>query len=259
MDSLYDFIYRDVNRINSYYAQLFSGRLVSRERLDTNIESNEKGGGFSAYIAKGDLKNSKQIQSSAKELIDPHDLATTDTLAQLLSSGLVSKDVENAVQGSLVLSEGTVTFIDKYILELSDVGFEIVIQHEREKGKDQNKALIQQYNAVRKIIPKLVLPSAFLFLAKNNLQLVGTIKDSGLEEPISSYYFKHGINGIADIYCLGIKETSNPLVGLAQSPLLIASQQTIQQLSNLLFPANAIRVTPVAMFRKLNKDAQVSS
>lgn len=206
MASLYDFIYRDANRLNSYYAQLFSGRLISREQLDTNIETQERGGGVTAYIAKGDVKNSKQTQSSAKELIDPHDLATTDTLAQLLTSGLVSKDVENAAQGTFILAEGTVTFIDKYLLELADAGLEAVIEQEKAKGREQNKTIIKQYEATRKVLPKLVLPSAFLLMAKNGLQLVGTIKDIGLEEPISSYYFKHGINGIADIYCLGIKE-----------------------------------------------------
>lgn len=253
MASLYDFIYRDTNRLNSYYAQLFSGRLISREKSDTNTETQEKGGGISTYVAKGDLKNSKQSQSSAKELIDPHDLATTDTLAELLNSGLASKDVQNAAQGSLVLAEGTVTFIDKYLLELTDAGLEIAIQQEKAKGRDQNKVVVQQYEATRKILPKLILPSAFLFVAKNGLQLVGTIKDNGLEEPISGYYFKHGINGIADIYCLGIKEISTPLIGLSQSPLIIASQLIIEKLSNLLFSANAIRITPVAMFRNLNK------
>lgn len=254
MALLYDFIYRDSNRLNSYYAQIFSGRLVSLEKIDINTESKEKGGGISAYIAKGDMKNSQQTQSSSKEFIDPHDLAITDILTKLLGEGLTSRDIQNTSHGSLALTKGTVMFIDKYILEVTGTVADALIQAEKAKGKQGNRTTIQLYENVKLLIPKLILPSCFLFQAENGVQLVGTIKDNGLEEPISSYYFKHGINGIPDIYCLGIKESSIPILGLSNTPLLSATQQLLQIMNSLLFPATAIRVTPIAMFRKLHKD-----
>ena len=74
-----------------------------------------------------------------------------------------------------------------------------------------------------------------------------------MEEPISSYYFKHGAAGLAEVYIIGIKEIPSEVFSLPQAQLIGAGQQAAQILSNLLFPSEAIRVPPLALFRKLTK------
>lgn len=81
--------------------------------------------------------------------------------------------------------------------------------------------------------------------------MAGTIKESGMEEPISSYYFKHGTAGLADVYLVGIKETPTLSFSLPNTQLMGAGQQAAQALSDLVFPPEAIRVTPIALFREL--------
>jgi hypothetical protein len=72
-----------------------------------------------------------------------------------------------------------------------------------------------------------------------------------MEEPIASYYFKYGPNGLADIYVIGIKEVPSQPFMLPNTQLFGASQQGADYLCNLLFPPNTIKITPLAMFRKL--------
>ena len=38
----YDFLYRDSNRLTSYYSQIFEGKLTSIEELENNRESRQK-------------------------------------------------------------------------------------------------------------------------------------------------------------------------------------------------------------------------
>jgi hypothetical protein len=102
-------------------------------------------------------------------------------------------------------------------------------------------------------LSKPVLPSAFLLHMPSGLQIAGTIKDSGMEEPISGYYFKHGTAGLAEVYVVGIKEVPSGTFSLPQTQLIGAGKQAAQVLSNLLFPTEAIRVTPLALFSKLTR------
>jgi len=98
---------------------------------------------------------------------------------------------------------------------------------------------------------KFTIPSAFVLHCQDDVQAAGTIKEQALEEPISTYYFKHGIGGLADVYLVGIKETPSTAITLLDTQLLGAVQQIAQAFSGLIFNPSAIRVTPIAIFRKI--------
>jgi hypothetical protein len=71
--------------------------------------------------------------------------------------------------------------------------------------------------------------------------------------PEKSDYFKHSTAGLAEVYVIDIKEIPSGAFSLPQTQLIGAGQQAAQVLRNLLFPSEAIRVTPLAFFRKLTK------
>ncbi|MFN2456405.1 MAG: hypothetical protein ABR577_19595, partial [Pyrinomonadaceae bacterium] len=60
--ALYDFLYRDSNRIASYYAQVFGGRLSSVEEIDTTRDIIDTTGHATVGVVGGDLKSSKENQ-----------------------------------------------------------------------------------------------------------------------------------------------------------------------------------------------------
>src|SRR5262249_30236342 len=247
--ALYDFLYRDSNRIASYYAQLFSGRLSSIEETDATRESQDKDIKGDAKIVSGGLKWVKEATTGAKRVFDPHDMVATDVLAEL-GKRHVSTNVREAQHGGLVRAKGTVVFLDRVIVDLAEVVISSMLADEEAKQKrDRNPRLIQQYKLIRAMLPKLAFPSAFLFHAADGSKIAGTIKEAGMEEPISGYYFKFGASGISDVHLVGVKESPSQTVQIPKTQLFGAGQQAVQGVSGMLFSSDCFRVNPVAMFR----------
>ena len=247
--ALYDFLYRDSGRIASFYAQLFSGKLTQLEEVDAERSGAERTGGVNLQIASGNLKSLSETQNTSKRIIDPHDLITTDVLSSLSEQGRIDHDISAAGHGSLVMTQGTLVFADKYMLEVAVSAFEMVTGKKAKTAEE--KAGLLGLRMLRTLFSKIEFPSAFLLQGSGGIQVAGTIKESGMEEPISTYYFRHGTAGLSDVFMIGIKEVASALFTLPDTQLLGASKAAAQSLSDILFPPEAIRVTPIALFRKL--------
>jgi hypothetical protein len=95
------------------------------------------------------------------------------------------------------------------------------------------------------------MPSAFQMRTNTGTLIVGTIKEADMEEPIPVYYVKHGTAGLSDVYLIGIKECPSEDVTLGQGDFMSAGQTAAEVLKTIMFPIGAMRVTPIALFRKL--------
>lgn len=248
---LYDFLYRDTGRFTSYYSQFFEGRLTSLEETDTNRETRDRQLGGDLQIVKGTVGKADETASSARRTIDPADLIQSDVLSSLQDGSFIRTDILGAPHGSLIQAKGTIVFADKHILEMSSVVFQSLIATERQKPKNkQDRDALNSYSMIEGLLHKVPLPSAFV-LQTSDCQIAGTLKDEGMVEPISSYYFRHGTHGLSDVYVIGIKEIPTESVTLPQTAFLTAAQQTAQALTTFLIPEDAIRVTPLVFYRKL--------
>lgn len=181
-------------------------------------------------------------------------MVTTDLLARLIQDGRVAKDIAKARPGSLVMAQGTILFVDRNILELAEPMFEAAIKQEKSKPqKTRDKAFIENFQLIGAFMSKIRLPAAFWLRVDDAVQIAGTIKELGLDEPISAFYFKYGQDGIADVYVLGVKEHQTTLQSHPSTQFMATSQQLAEALKTLLFPPEALRVTPVAIFRKIEQ------
>jgi len=249
---LYDFLYKDAGRIASYYAQIFRGRLTSLEESDHEQENEERGSKLGVKIIEGNIRTLSQVQNSQKRIIDPHDVITTDVLSHLVEQGKLQTDLSAAANGEMAIVKGTVVFIDHLILETALIGFEEEIkQYKQRPKKDKDPQQVLLYEVAQKILSKFHLPSAFLLNTESGYLVGGVIKEASMEEAISSYYVKHGMNGLADVYLVAIKEQSTASFTLPAEQMFSVAQQIAQMFSQMLFPAEAIKVTPIALFRKL--------
>src|SRR5260370_25709548 len=111
------------------------------------------------------------------------------------------------------------------------------------QSQEANSATLGVIGAFLKAI---ALPSAFLFKTNDQILVAGTIKEAGMEEPISSYYFKHGEAGLGDINLIGIRERPATHFTQPNTDLITASRGVSQSLTDMLFPKDAIRMTPLA-------------
>jgi len=142
--------------------------------------------------------------------------------------------------------------VDKILGEVGSVAVDAAIRQEQSKPHSkQDKAAIASQRIAQQFLTKVQIPSTFLLRSNDGLLVGGTIKEAGMEEPISTYYFKHGTSGLADVYVICIKVVPSPSFVLPNTQLVGAGQIFAQALSDLLFPPGAIRVTPIAIFRKL--------
>ncbi len=249
---LYDFLYRDLSRVASYYAQIFRGRLSTLEETDTESDSLEISGKGNIQIAQAEVKSGQAAQSSSKRIIDPHDVITTDILSYLMEKQDVSEDVANALHGSLIIAQGTLSVIDHKILELATSALEHeVTEQKRNARTKQEKEAVRTGEMVVKVLQKVQMPSAFLLSITDGTVISGTIKENGMEELISTYYFKYGAEGVADVFVIGIKEIPSPTIALPVESLFGASQQIARGFNQALFPVDSIKVTPFALFRKI--------
>jgi hypothetical protein len=250
-DALYDFLYRDSGRIGSYYAQIFGGKLSTFEKAESERTAGDKGGKASIAIASFEGKLTQETQSGLKRTFDPHDIIASDVLTVLSNAKKLTPDINSSPHGSLFLIQGTLVFIDKSMMELAGASFDMLIDADKKKPKHQRDPNIQGIGVLRSFMNTLVIPSSFILCTNDGLQVAGTIKDEGMEEPISTYYFKHGTSGLSDVFLVGIKEVPSSSFTVPQQQLFGAGQTAAQALSDMLFPKEAIRVTPIAMFRKL--------
>jgi hypothetical protein len=253
-DALYDFLGKDIGRIASYCSQVFRGRLTGIEEASLDRDVRETLLKDTVAVASGEFKSIDDIQSTTRRTIDPHDVISTDILTSLVEERFVATNVNEAAYGTLVLAQDTLVFIERSMLELAAMTFDFAMQSQPRRGQSaQDKQSRQLIRFIKEFVSKLALPSAFALRLSSGEQIVGTIKDSGMEEPIASYYFKYGTSGLAGVYVIGIKEIPSGTFSLPNTQLIGAGQQAAQALSELLFPSDAIRVTPLALFRKLER------
>jgi len=246
--ALYDFLYRDSSRIASYYAQLFSGRLTSLEELDTVKESSEKRGEAGLHVVKGGVSKVADETLSQKRIIDPHDVITTDVLSYLVEHRMMNEDVGSAEQGALFIAQGSLIFCDKFMLETAMMAVEAAFP--KPKTQEERNSVIG-VKWMKQLLARVTFPSAFMLRTQEGALVGGIIKDEGMEEPISTYYFRHGMSGLPGVYMIGIKEVSSETFQLPDTQFIGAAQTGAQFLSNMVFPPDSLKATPLAFFRRL--------
>lgn len=245
---LIDFIYRDSNRIDSYSAQLLGGLLTGKEKHSTEKTGHDKSTSINAAVVQHGEEVASGTERGARDLFTPHDTVAIDVMNTLFSNDFVAKDPVNAPHGSVVRTSGTLMFTDKNMMEMTMKSITAVLKNPSIDLPGDQIALIEM---VIESSEHLQFPSAYILKGHQGHFFAGTIKDSGLEEPISSYYYKHGAGGLSQVHLLGIKEvTKAPSLPEHQS-FITQTQEMATAMHNLIFPQDAIVVTPIAMFRRL--------
>jgi len=251
-DVIYDFLYRDTSRIASYYAQVFGGRLTSFEKSEAERESGDRTGKLTVPVLGLEGKLTKETGSGLKQVFDAHDMVAANVLAALSKAGRLNKDVEAAPHGALVLAQGSLIFLDKAMMDMAAMTFDVMLTAETKKPKHQrNTEMVNNLTITLSFLKAVTIPSAFLLRSTSGRLLCGTIKDDGMEEPISTYYFKHGTAGLSDVLLVGVKEIPSTTFAITGQQLFGAAQKAAAALSEMLFPKDAVRVTPIVLFRKV--------
>jgi hypothetical protein len=80
---LYDFLYRDPERLASYYAQIWNGRLLSVEESSSESERSEESVKGDVKVVSTESKVISDLQFQSKRTVDMHDAANVDLLLRI--------------------------------------------------------------------------------------------------------------------------------------------------------------------------------
>ncbi|ADU61466.1 MAG: hypothetical protein KUA35_09145 [Pseudodesulfovibrio sp.] len=111
--TLYDFLYIDLDRMQSLYAQLNSGLLHAMEALASTSEEKSNSGQLGGDPV-GNLRheNRSAVSEASTQHISPHDIILSDVLGGLHEKGLIKDEDENLNVGNFVVLEGKVSFLN---------------------------------------------------------------------------------------------------------------------------------------------------
>lgn len=247
---LRDFLYRDNARLASYYAQVFGGRLVSKEVPKSSRTTHGSSYGGNVQILKGDKSSSAEAATSEKAVFEPHDVSPVALIDELLSGAFVDCDPIQAPNGRLIHAKGILYLFDGWGLQTALSAFEGVIVETLTKGH-QKRELRDFAKTLKATFGGLSVPSMFLLETDAGVNFIGTIKPDGLDEPVSAFNFKHGENGLPGVHLLGLKEVAAPLVRIPETSSLKMTQGLAKAFGDMLIPEKAQRATAGALYREL--------
>ncbi len=251
---LLDFLYRDPNRVPSLYAQLFGRLPQTLETTQAGREVRDKSAGIAATVLKGEIKRSNEEAESRKEISAPSDVLTTDLIHHLQQFQHVRGDIDTAPNGAIVHAEGMLAYADGTVLKLMAELFENQLVETVARGSGQAKYSDKKQNkAIATVLHRTSFPSIFQLTGQDGAKVVGSLKENGLEEPIAAYFYKHGQEQLPDVHMIGIKESAvggNPEHG---TNLIGMTMGFAGMIRKVLFPEDAIRVTPLVLYRKVGR------
>lgn len=132
--SIYDFIYLDLDRIHSYYAQLMDGvpnQKTSSSREQKNITHKATAGPRDFAHYEGRKEDNKE--ESLEQLMDMHHVLPRDMINLLDQHQLISKKLAANNLGKLVMIQGLINFAD---FETLSKNSDVAIEYARVDGTD---------------------------------------------------------------------------------------------------------------------------
>lgn len=248
---IYDFLYRDAERIASYYAQIWNGRLLGIEETASETERSEETIKGDVKIASSESKIVSEAQFQQKRNVDMHDAATVDLLIRLAAQRAEKKGF-----GNIYVLSGTCFFLDRSVLKYAGPMIDAALPNLKQKTNSpkqakENARAAELAKSIKQLISVIDMPSGFLLRVSDELSVCGPIKESGLDQPISAILFRAGRMGLANTYVVGMTEELAPNVQANISPMADAQCQLADTFLPLLFPTSALRMVPLAIYRKV--------
>lgn len=258
---LFDFLYVDTYRINSYYAQLNGfGALSALKMSDNTMITQLKEASIGVpTVMGGKLSHTDAVTNIGERAYDPAPSMPADVINRLDELGFIGRTLDNNNLGGLVLLNGKLGISD--ISLLKDMADIMLKQFAEEKSKletnpskrkkiyDQEIKANQHISDFLKQIPysleaRLIVDSDEVWMTLDRDEVIGSAYEIN---------FKHGDFLSNNYYVLGVLDAipyddySNSQY---QNELKIAASIMLQELKNLMGrPNSCYGMTPVAIFR----------
>lgn len=260
-ESIFDFLYIDTYRINSYYAQLngfgaLSGLKMSDNTITTQLKEATIG---VPTVTGGKLSHTDVVTNIGERDYDPSPSMPIDVINRLDELGFIGHALNDNNIGGLVLLEGRLGISDISLLkDMADIMLKQFAEDKskletnpskRKKIYDQEIKGNQHISDFLKQIPysleaRLIADSDEVWMTLNRDEIIGNAYEIN---------FKHGDFLSGNYYVLGVLDAipnDNYSNSQHQNELKTAVSIMLQELKNVMGrPNSCYGVTPVAIFR----------
>lgn len=253
---LFNFLYRDQDALNSYYAQAFDGVVKSVQQGNSKTTSKVHKStplGIVSPILKYSHERQKLMSETDTQSIDPHDIITLDVLQWLEDSKFIKHDISLITEASFLKITGDVLFIDQNLLTLSmSEGLKMfqngVLPFDLpEVAKPFLEAAV---NVVRQTI---IEPS--VLLAKDDIVLLGEIKSTYLSNRIANRYMTTGGRYLTSVTMIGLV-TGDISYTAPEGSVLASFTQLADSLADMFSLHATHTIQPLVIYQELTPGKQ---
>lgn len=242
---VYDFVYINRPKIESLYAQIFSGLLTKTTNTTSNTTKDDSAKGVGYSKTYGEKKTSSSVTDRLNSEIDPHEIITIDTLSTLSSS---AKPIEEARNGDIIKINADMFLMDKALFDIMMPNLSSFMM--MDAPKSEHKHIKQMANTIRKFFESIRFDPT-VFASMENGVAIGNIKEDYLFESITSFHLKHGKDGLSNVYIIGIKEEGVMSFHESEESLINGAMEISEIIKNLIVPEGAYVFTPIAIYREI--------
>ncbi|MBC17050.1 MAG: hypothetical protein CL942_08365 [Desulfovibrio sp.] len=267
--TLYDFLYIDLDRMQSLYAQMNSGLLHAMEALYGQEEEKSNSGQLGGDPI-GNLSHSNRttVAESKTQHISPHDIILSDVLAGLHEMELIKDGSGDIDVGNFIVLEGKVSFVDygmgKEFVDLIPTFAGSSTPDLSHLPKKQRRQALKEHNKTNETgsillsaIANMLPWEVQMIVDANNVEGWAIIDKQKLRDSAATMSLMYGSTLTGKWSMLGIVDQlhqEQPALPNAFLTNEMASglSQAASGINELVgCPKSAIGVTPLLLFRKV--------
>jgi len=252
--SLIDFLYRDISRIDSFFAQLFQGTIkeIAASSSSSNSKSSQVEGNI--QVVKGGTESEEIITNSLEKHIDPHDQKILDILGALNIS--VHDSISNVNNGQIVLLKGSIVIrnyqtIKQAIPLLFKIGPETFVGNKNRK--EIQKEIKKNSKIIESILNLIPMGLELEIHTDKNETLSGILVPEYLSQNPNDLLRLYGNNMPGEWHVLGIVDSLNYSTKCNYSSDIKKSTDEFAEVIKSMFneEESNYRITPILIYRKI--------
>lgn len=254
-NELIEFLYKDMDYIESFYSQIFQGNLSKVSKNSVSKESNNTQLKGSVGIAGGEIRSNSENEEQILEEINPHDSKILK-LFEELDIKSCNKMQESILYGINIFN-GTLEITDYDILKeqfdfmdtsgLLEMAFKFSDVKIPDAGGFDNSQLINLINMVVKFQPN---GCDFILKLPNKEHMIVPLKKEYLTMKSTDIYRIYGSNIPGTWSVMGVLNTSTKTKSENElSDMLMGVQSEIKEIFKAKTPSHILK--PIAIYRKL--------
>lgn len=248
---LFNFLYRDQDALNSYYAQAFDGvvRSVQQGKSKTTSKVHKSTPlGIASPILKYSHERQKLMSETDTQSIEPHDIITLDVLQWMEETGFIQHDINQITKTAFIKITGDLLFIDQKLLALTLSEGMKILQNSLFPVNIPNE-LTPYIDASLNVLKEMLLEPSVL-LVSNDITLLGDIKAAYLSSPIANRYMISGGKFISSVTMIGLVSENIPYTA-PEGSILNGFTGLADQLSGLFSLHATHLIQPLVIYQEI--------